>query len=192
MIQKYQLLRDSGIAVFDRRTIANILNVKYASTNPILNRLVEKKILIHLKRDKYVLSDSFANSTRKIANEPVKPSYISFWTALNDVGISTQSPRIIQSVTSRRYQVIDNGEDVPVFEYQHLPKRLYFGYFLDEENVFRAKPEKALLDLLYVQKGNIDWDSISVKHLNADILREMSVEFPPRVCNALNDFLSAK
>ena len=192
MIQKYTRLRDSGITVFDRRTIANILRIVYASTNPILNRLVEKGILLRLKRDKYVLAYNASDSSRKIANELVKPSYISLWTALNDVGISTQFPRMVQSVTYKRSQTIGEKDDLLTFEYQCLPERLYFGYELDTERIFRAKPEKALLDLLYVQKGSIDWDSIAIEDLDLDILCKMAKKFPPRVRNVIDKFLPRK
>lgn len=188
MFSKYQKLRQSGLVVFDRKAIANLLGLKYASTTPVLDRLVRKEILLHLKRDCYVLPEALQEVNRKIANELVKPSYISLWTALHDAGVTTQVPRIVQSVTPKRSQTIEH-ETAPTFTYDHLPERLCFGYIVDEERVFRMRPEKALLDLLYVQQGMIDWESIDCTMFDIGTLRSMVKRFPPRVRRALRPFL---
>jgi predicted transcriptional regulator of viral defense system len=184
MFQKYQRLRESGLTVFDRRTIATILKLSYASTNPVLHRLVERGILTRLKRDRYVLPETLVTQSRKIANELVKPSCISMWTALSDAGCTTQVPRIIQSVTPLRSQRVEQ-DGSPTFDYTHLPERLYFGYNIDAKGVFRAPPEKALLDLLYVQQGSLDWESVEVDAFDYSILSEFVFRFPPRVRQAL-------
>ncbi|TSC58808.1 MAG: putative transcriptional regulator, TrmB [Candidatus Peregrinibacteria bacterium Greene0416_19] len=181
---KERLLRQSGLAVFDRRVIANLLGVAYPSTNPILDRLVRAGILTRLRRDRYVLNETAAARTRKIANELVKPSAISLWTALSDAGITTQAPRTVQSVTPKR--PVDVAPDnLPMFQYVHLPPVLYAGIVLDGDGVFRMPPEKALLDLLYVQGGALDWSSMDLKRLNRAMLRRMAGLFPERVRLAL-------
>jgi predicted transcriptional regulator of viral defense system len=179
MVLKLKKLQESGIVVFDRRAIANVLNLQYASTNPVLDRLVKNGILLRLKRDCYVLAERIT-STRKISNDLVKPSYISFWTALNDAGITTQSPQILQSATTKRSQII-NHSLTPSFEYKRLPQNLFFGYLVDGNNVLRASPEKALLDLLYVQKSGIDIESLNISALCSDKLKCMINPYPLRV-----------
>jgi len=184
MLEKYRLLKESGLVVFNRRVLASILHVSYASTNPILFRLVAKGVLLHLRRDCYVLSDC-AGETRKIANELVKPSYISLWTALSDAGATTQVPRVVQSVTPKRSCTIENAA-LPAFQYIHLPEKLFFGFAPDAEGVFRAEPEKALLDLLYVQRGKMDAGSIRQKTLRRSTLEEYARAFPRWVGRALS------
>jgi predicted transcriptional regulator of viral defense system len=180
MILKYQKLVESGLTVFDRRTIANILGLRYASTTPVLNRLVKKGVLVRVKRDCYVLREALSKSTRKIANELVKPSYVSLWTALNDAGCTTQVPWIVQSVTPKRSQTIDTQKG-PAFIYQRLPEKLFFGWELDDGSVLRATPEKALLDLLYVQKSGIDEESIIRQRFDWESLTKMAKRYPLRV-----------
>lgn len=187
MFEKYRLLRESGLLVFNRRVLAAMLGVSYASTNPILHRLVAKRILLHLRRDCYVLADR-AGETRKIANELVKPSYISLWTALSDAGATTQVPRVIQSATVKRSCIIEK-EGLPTFQYIHLPEKLSFGFAPDTEGIFRAEPEKALLDTLYIQRGRIDATSIRWNNLKRDRIRAFVERFPSWVQHTLPPLL---
>lgn len=183
MYKKYRALRESGLVVFNRRVLASILGVSYASTNPILHRLVAKGILLHLKRDCYVLADR-VGETRKIANELVKPSCISLWTALSDAGLTTQVPRVIQSTTIKRPCMIEKA-GLPTFQYVHFPEKLSFGFAPDAEGIFRAEPEKALLDILFVQRGSIDWESLDLTKFNRTLLEAYAKRFPPRVSRSL-------
>lgn len=184
MLQKERILRQSGIVAFDRRVIANLLQVSYPSTNPILDRLVRARVLTRLRRDRYVLTETMSRQTRKIANELIKPSALSLWTVLSDTGMTTQVPRVIQSVTPKRPADIAQAT-LPTFSYAHLPADLFFGMTPDAEGIFRMAPEKALLDLLYVQKGMIDWNSIDTKRFDRQTLRAFAKRFPLAVQNAL-------
>lgn len=158
--------------------------MKYASTNPILDRLVRTGILLRLRRDRYVLAEQAVTQTRKIANELIKPSAISLWTALSDAGLTTQVPQAMQSVTPKRSAEIAHT-GLPLFQYVHLPEPLFFGMQLDATGIFRMPPEKALLDLLFVQQGTIDWESIDVRRLNRLLLLRLAEAFPSSVCSVL-------
>lgn len=184
MLRKERILRQSGLTVFNRGTIANLLGVGYASTNPILYRLVCAGVLTRLKRDRYVLTERATEETRKVANELVKPSAISLWTALSDAGITTQVPHVIQSVTPKRSADITRIGS-PSFKYFHLPRDLYFGAMPDDAGIFRMPPEKALLDLLTVQRGSLDWDSINLRELDRAMLRRLTRRFPAWVRRAI-------
>jgi len=184
MLEKYRSLRQSGLAVFDRKAVANILHLSYPSTNPVLDRLVRAGVLTRLKRDRYVLTETIGEGTRKIANDLVKPSALSLWTSLSDAGVTTQVPRTIQSVTPKRSALIERG-DLPTFQYAHLPQDLFFAASLGSDGVFRMPPEKALLDLLYVQRGAVDWQSIDCKRLDRSLLRSFASRFPRLVTQAL-------
>jgi predicted transcriptional regulator of viral defense system len=184
MLRKYRLLRDSGIVVFDRKSVANILGLRYASTNPVLDRLVRSGVLRRLRRDRYVLPETIPEKSCKIANELVKPSCISLWTALSNAGMTTQVPREVQSVTTKRATLIE-GEELPSFRYVHLPENLFFGFTPDEGGTFRSDPEKALLDLLYAQRGRVDWESIAVGEFDRTRLRTYAQRFPLWIRRAL-------
>lgn len=182
------------------------MGVRYASTNPILDRLVRAGILLRLRRDRYALAEQAGTQTRKIANELIKPSALSLWTALSDAGLTTQVPRIVQSVTSKRSVQIERGTveklssvmrspayrqagsvepSLPSFQYVHLPDTLFFGMQLDAAGIFRMPPEKALLDLLFVQRGKVDMDSVDVARLDRPLLLRFADRFPPYVQSAL-------
>ncbi len=189
MLRKYRLLRDSGLIVFDRRSAANILSLRYASTNPVLDRLVKKKVLVRLRRDRYVLPEQITEQSRKIANELIKPSCISLWTALSDAGFVTQMPREVQSVTTKRSAIIER-DGLPTFSYMHLPDQLFFAVTIDKERILRAGPEKALLDIIYIQRGNFDWESATADKFDRVLLRKYCRRFPQWVKNALPPSLS--
>jgi len=177
MLKKYRLLRQSGLAVFDRRTVANILGVSYASSNPILYRLVRGGVLVHLRRDCYVLPEDIPGRSRKIANDLVKPSALSLWTVLSDAGVTTQVPRVVQSVTPKPAVVIEEDSNL-AFQYAHLPASLFFDVHPDAEGILRVSPEKALLDLLFIQQGAIDWAGIDVSALNRKKLLSFVAAYP--------------
>lgn len=141
-------------------------------------------ILLRLRRDHYVLAERVADQTRKIANELVKPSAISLWTALSDAGFTTQVPRVIQSVTPKRSVQVER-EGLPAFQYVHLPESLFFGMHLDAAGIFRMPPEKAFLDLLFVQQSKVDMDSIDVARLDRPLLLRLAEAFPSSVRSML-------
>lgn len=141
-------------------------------------------ILLRLRRDRYVLAEQAAGQTRKIANELVKPSAISLWTALSDAGLTTQAPRVVQSVTPKRSVQIER-DGLPSFQYVHLPETLFFGMQIDGAGIFRMPPEKALLDLLFVQRGTVDFASIAMDRLDRKLLLRFAKRFPVSVQSAL-------
>jgi predicted transcriptional regulator of viral defense system len=183
MKNAYQLLRQSGLSVFNRTAIMHILQIEYSTTNPTLYRLVERGVLKRLKRNCYVLADNIDEQREQIANQLVQPSYISLWTALLDAELTTHAARAIQSVTPKRSQVISH--DGYTWDYAHLPQHLWLDTVIDDHSIVRASPEQALLDLLAIQKGSIDWQSIRLKEFDQDKLLLLSQHFPARVQRAL-------
>ena len=183
MIEKYRLLQQSGLTVFDRKAVANIFGVTYASTNPLLFRLVKKGILRRLRRGSYVLSEPSEVNFWKIANEIVKPSAVSLWTILSEEGLTTQVPRTLQSVTPKRSTTVA-PKDFSTFQYFHLPSSLYIDVHPDVHGIFRVSPEKALLDILYVQE-KVDWDSLYPERFDRTRLRSLAQLFPLRIQDAL-------
>ena len=81
--------------------------------------------------------------------------------------------------------MVEEPEELPAFEYVHLPPSLFFGMTPDSQGVFRMPPEKALLDLLYLQRGRIDWESLDTARLDRTALRPLAARFPATVQRAL-------
>jgi hypothetical protein len=59
-------------------------------------------------------------------------------------------------VTTKRPVVYENS--LGCFRYQNIKRSLFWGYQatrIKQQTAFMAKPEKALLDLIYLRPGNI-------------------------------------
>ena len=119
-----------------------------------LTRWLKKGLLIRLKQGYYTFPE-YENKpgfSYYFANRIYKPSYISLHTALSFYGIIPESVVQITSVTSLKTAVFKN--DFGEYSYKSVKNNLMFGYDLKQHSnntVLKfAKPEKALLDLLYL------------------------------------------
>jgi predicted transcriptional regulator of viral defense system len=112
-----------------------------------------------IKRGTYLLAPSY----RKIevfgpylASSLVRPSYISLEKALEFHGMIPEAVAAYTSITTKRPAQF--AADGTAFEYRHVKKTLFWGYESVNKNGqtgFVARPEKALLDLLYFRKGEV-------------------------------------
>jgi len=88
------------------------------------------------------------------ANKLYAPSYISLHSALSFYGMIPEGVVQITSITSRKTAFFDNP--IGQFSYRSVKPELMFGYSIEKSNlhpqwgVLLALPEKALLDLLYL------------------------------------------
>jgi len=119
-----------------------------------LTRWLKKGLLVRLKQGYYTFPEykNKAGFSYYFANRIYKPSYISLHTALSFYGIIPEAVVQITSVTSLKTAEFKN--DFGVYSYKSVKSNLMFGYDLKQHTnntVFKlAKPEKALLDLLYL------------------------------------------
>jgi len=117
-------------------------------------RWVKKGLLLHLRQGYYTFPEykSKPDFTLFFANRIYRPSYISLHTALAFYGIIPEAVVQITSVTSLKTASFQNefGE----YEYKSIRKELMFGYDIkpiaNGQSLQIARPEKALLDLLYL------------------------------------------
>lgn len=129
------------------------------SWNPHFNRMnlynwEKKKYLIKLRKEFYAFPDyqNVPDFGYYIANRIYRPSYISLYSALSFYGMIPESVIQFTSVTSLKTSKFINqfGE----FFFQSIKPELMFGYtprnMSDGRTIFFATPEKALLDLLYL------------------------------------------
>ena len=119
-----------------------------------LTRWLKKGLLIRLKQGFYTFSE-YKNKpgfSYYFANRIYKPSYISLHTALSFYGIIPEAVVQITSVTSLKTTIFKN--DFGEYSYKTVKNNLMFGYDLKQHSnktvLKLAKPEKALLDLLYL------------------------------------------
>jgi predicted transcriptional regulator of viral defense system len=120
-----------------------------------LSRWVAEDKIIQIKRGLYAIASPYTNQEPHpflIANMIKKASYISLQSALEYYGIIPEYVPKITSVTTGRPGVVNSK--LGIFIFKHLKKDLFWGYQEQEvirgTKVFIARPEKALLDLIYL------------------------------------------
>jgi predicted transcriptional regulator of viral defense system len=151
--------------------IAKYLAIKYESAKLTAFRYTQKKILIRLKKDLYILASRFKILTEedkfRLANIIQTPSYISLTTALSYYQISTQQQRYyLESIAQKR--TISKSINSYIFSYTIIKKNLYHSFELNN-GFFIATPEKALFDAIYltaIKKYNCDFEALNFKKLN--------------------------
>lgn len=139
------LIEESNLTVFGVKEAIYLSGWSRNRVHNTLFSLEKKDLIIRLKRDCYALRSNLNENLFSIATESVKPSYISFWTALSFYGFTEQQLKIIQLVSTRQVRRMNLDSfiiDVTTFH----PKKFY-GYEKIEGFVI-AEPEKALVDSL--------------------------------------------
>lgn len=173
-------LYDSRLALFTAKTLRDLFgpDLPQATFFSLLARLVDSGVLRRLERDKYLLTGGAVHEF-SIANFLYEPSCISLETALNFYGVLPQFPYEIASVTPRKPVV--KTLDGKTYRYTRLKPSLFWGY--DSAPGFLiAHPEKALLDLLYLQsKGlaRVPLDEMDFSKLDRARFEVYARRFPP-------------
>ncbi|MFH1247064.1 MAG: hypothetical protein V1644_01665 [Candidatus Micrarchaeota archaeon] len=140
-------LRKGNRAAFRSKEIAALLgNKNYAKV--ALHRLKVRGEIRMVKRGWWAFADAMY---AQIACEVSYPCYLSFCTALNMHGATTQIPRIIQVAVCRnasRYRVFDTQ----VQEYK-VSKPQFVG-FSRQDGLLIASKEKAFADCLNIPRAS--------------------------------------
>ena len=117
-------------------------------------RWAKKGLLLRLRQGYYTFPEykSKPDFALYFANRIYRPSYVSLHTALAFYGMIPEAVIQITSVTSLKTASFTN--DFGEYGYKSVKEGLMFGYDLkpiaDGRTFQLAKPEKALLDLLYL------------------------------------------
>lgn len=122
-----------------------------------LARWVTAGRVIRLRRGLYSIAPPY-NKTRPhpflVANHLQPASYVSLQTALAFYGLIPDTVNRVTSVTAGRPEDLDTP--LGSFEFRHVKSGLLFGYRsmdVSSQPALVALPEKALLDLVYLQPG---------------------------------------
>jgi len=91
-----------------------------------------------------------------VANRMVRPSYVSLQSALGFFGLIPESVPVTTSITTGRPG--EFSTPLGIFVFRHVRTPLFQGFreveMGDRQPAFVATPEKALLDLLYLEKSS--------------------------------------
>lgn len=183
-----ELQKLSGRLYFTAGDVAELLNLKTSSARVLCTRYAKKGIFLRLKRNFYVLDQSWKGYSRedklKIANFLQVPSYISFMTALSLYEVTTQVQRDFFESASLKRSVRFDQKDT-VFTYYKLKRQYYFD-FIKREDIFIATREKAFVDAVYLcsfGRYAVDFDSLDMAKLDRDRIRTITTVFPAKTKN---------
>ena len=131
-------------------------DVKPAEVRRQLSRWTKAGRLYQLRRGLYALAPPYRKARPHpflIANHMVRGSYVSLQSALAFYGLIPEQAPIITSVTTAR----PGHWETPLgnYDFRHIKTELFRDYCLTDldntQQAFIATPEKALLDLVYLQ-----------------------------------------
>ena len=127
----------------------------------------------------------------KIAASLYIPNYLSFESALSRYGILNLVPYTLTFATTRKTRRLTvAGRDI---EFRQIKKALFWGYEM-QGGLYVAKPEKALLDLVYLASRGMaaaDLDELDLRKLSMKTLKDLSKRFPEYTQRYLKKMLSA-
>lgn len=187
--------------------MGEIQEISESSESQLKNQLsqwTEQGKIVRLRRGKYLLGSQYRKFTPSIyyiSNFLYRPSYVSLETALQYYELIPEAVTIVQAVTPKHGREWSN--DLSRFVYRSIKKERFWGYREDfmegipsQNRFFIAKPEKAILDLIYLNKG--EWTKgrlsemrfQSVDILDYDTLKKFSKKFDsPRLEKAAERFI---
>ena len=119
-----------------------------------LTRWCRRGLLVKLRNQYYAFPEyrQMPDFSRYVANRIYSPSYISLHSALSFYGMIPEEVVQLTSVTTLKTARFEN--DFGTFHYQNVKTPFYFGFEIKTiqsgRGLLFATPEKALLDLLYL------------------------------------------
>ncbi len=167
-----ELVGDHPVFVSSLLRVGDVDPVDVASQ---LSRWVAGGKLVRLRREVYAIAAPHRRRDPhafEIANALVRPSYVSLESALAFHGLIPEAVFTVTSITTARPQT--HGTPLGAFVYRHVSPSFFWGYVEQPLSADRtvtalvARPEKALLDLVYLRPA-ADTDSF-LRELRLDRL----------------------
>lgn len=162
-----------------------------------LTRWVNSGRIYQLRRGLYSIAPPYQKIKPHpflVASRLQRASYVSLQSALAFYGLIPDTVNITVSITAGRPERVETP--LGIFEFRHIKPDLLFGYEMTDlggQNALVATPEKALLDLVYLQPGGESPKYLqglrlqNLDRLNLGILKKQSEVFgSPKMRTALN------
>jgi predicted transcriptional regulator of viral defense system len=165
--------------------LAGDVNPRYIRIQ--LARWTKGKRIVQLRRGLYAIAPPFQKNKPHpflVANRLQRASYVSMQTALAFYGLIPETVNITVSVTTGRPERLETP--VGIFEFHHIKTDLLYGYQMIDlggQHALVATPEKALLDLVYLQTGGETLSYIhelrlqNLEQLNSKLLNKQAEVF---------------
>lgn len=147
----------SGLPIFSSKLL-EVGGVDRANIQKQLSRWTAAKKIKQLRRGLYILAEPYRQIDPHpflIANNLISPSYVSMQSALAYYDLIPESVPQVVSITSKfRSKVIETFSGS--YRFHHLKHPYFSGFHLvqmtQDQSAYIARPEKALLDLIYLTK----------------------------------------
>jgi predicted transcriptional regulator of viral defense system len=165
-----------------------------------ISRWTKSGRILQLRRGLYAIAPPFQKVKPHpflIANHLQHASYVSMQSALAFYGMIPEVVNITVSVTSGRPERLNTP--LGIFEFRHIKPDLLHGYHLTDlgnQQAMVATPEKALLDLVYLQPGGQRLEFLqelrlqNLNRLNLELLRKQSELFDTPKLHMVIDVIS--
>jgi len=143
--------------IFDFASVLVLCGESRESTRVALHRMKKAGKIIELKRGLYAFAAPYRRlplNAAALANLLYAPSYLSERWALSWYGVIPEKTAIYTSVTTRPTRSFEN--EMGVYQYRTIQTTLFGPYRTDTilgQQVSIARPEKALVDLWYLEHG---------------------------------------
>lgn len=150
-----------------------------------LVRWADKGKVYQLRRGLYALAPPYQQVKPHpflVANHLVRPSYVSLQSALAYYGMIPEYVPMTTSVTTDRPREFDTP--LGKYSFRHIKKERFFAYQVElaaeNQEVFLAVPEKALIDQVYLRAGGDSMDYLkslrlqNLDQLNLNSLKEIA------------------
>lgn len=156
---------------------SSILGESIDNTYRILNRMVNKGLLVRIEKGKYIPeNDRKEKDIYEIASHIVVPSYISLWSGLHVYGYTTQVPVTVYIITATPKNPINlMNRNVRFVKSSH-----FFGYESMGELIV-AQKEKLFLDCLEYPHYSGGVSEIMSAMKIADLDTEMIIDYAKRM-----------
>ena len=161
-----------------------------------LTRWVKAGKIYQIRRGLYSIAPPYQKKQPHpflVANHLQRASYVSLQSALAYYGLIPEVVNITTSVSTGRPERLVTP--LGIYEFRHIKTELLFGYKMIElggQNALVATPEKALLDLIYLQPGGGSTAYLNelrlqnTDQLDGDLLKKQSETFgTPKLINAV-------
>ena len=140
-------LIERHMPVFTLNDTVKILRKNRAYSILFLHRCVKKGYIGRVERGLYYVKERY--NEYEIASHVIDPSYVSMVSALAYYGLTTQIPRVVYVVSTKRHNMLKGVAGFDIV-FKKIKKDMLFGYKKEADgNIFVAEPEKALIDIYY-------------------------------------------
>lgn len=136
-----------------------------------LSRWKQAGKIHQLRRGLYCLAPPFQKVNPHpflVANRLIPASYVSLQSALAFYGMIPEHVPVTTSVTTSRPAHWETL--LGIFDFRHIQVDFFYGYRLvdlgEKQQAFIASPEKALLDMVYLEPGGDTLDYLAELRLN--------------------------